>query len=119
MMGIGKWKLFKGSNTSETTVEVETEEAMPQEEVFHDCKSYRLMLEGTTVELKVHSPFEKMEGEEEMEWGSDDLERFADATFTREEECNMVTCYLHTPHVENYANAEEYVKYYLADCSDG
>ena len=35
-----------------------------------------------------------------------------------EEDADMVTCYLHAPHIENYLNAEEYVKYYLADCSD-
>lgn len=58
-----------------------------------------------------------MEDEEPTEFAPDDLERFEDITFTTED-VEMFTCYLHAPHADNYANAEEYVKYNLAECSD-
>lgn len=119
MKGIGKWKLFHKGNTPEAALEAEEGlKVLSQEKDFRDCKTYRLTLEETSVEFKVPFPFEKMEDEEETEWGPDDMERFAEATFTRKEECNMVNCYLHAPHAENYANAEEYVRYYVAECSD-
>lgn len=90
---------------------------MEKENLVNVMKDYTLTLEGTTVAFQVPSAYEKME-EEDIEWGPEDLERFVDATFTEEDELDMITCYLHAPHIENYANAEEYVKYTLADCSD-
>lgn len=109
------------SGNGETSLEVEREaglDGVAYENSAEECKSYQLTLEGTTLELKVPSSYEKMEDEEPIEWGSDDWERFVDATFTKEEDADMITCYLHAPHIENYLNAEEYVKYCLADCSD-
>ena len=118
-MGFGKWRLFKDSDESVTRMGTEEgAEIILTEKDFSDCKSYRLTLEGTTVEFKVPFPFEKIEDEEEVEWGPEDMERFADATFTKEDDYVMIHCYLHAPHIENYANAEEYVKFYLAECSE-
>ncbi len=103
-------KTYYGDTLEET---ITTDEVV----VTEPFKSHTITFEGTTVTFKAPTAFKKMEDEEPMEFAPDDLERFADITFTTED-VDMFTCYLHAPHAENYANAEEYVKYNLAGCSD-
>lgn len=106
-----------GKTSPEEEQEAELDGAA-YENSAEEYKFYQLTLEGTTVEFKASSSFEKMKDEEETIFEPGELERFVDATFTKEEDADMITCYLHAPHIENYLNAEEYVKYCLADCSD-
>lgn len=82
--------------------------------------TYELSFEGTKVAWKVPVAFEVMEDEEETTFEPDALERFGAVSFTSDtnQDVDMVDCYIHAPHMINYNNAEEYVKYTLSDCSE-